>query len=266
MRFESLDIEMLKSRFAEMGTGYSLVYQPTVPSTNDQALKVAENPEAENLLFTTEYQSAGKGRRGRGWDVTDNCSLTFSLLLRPEIPLQNLSMITLVMGMAVAEGIKKASGIDAKIKWPNDIIYQGKKLCGILTETSPDLKAVVIGVGLNVGLCEWPKELAEKAISLEECGWKEASREQVLCQILDSFHHLFALFSKSWDMTYLLEKYDSLLVHKDKQILISAGKNSFEGISEGIDKNGCLLVKKESGQVTLVSAGEVSVHGVYGVL
>lgn len=264
MRFQNLDINLLQSRFAETGTGYSLSYKPEVLSTNDEALAAA-NASAKDMVFLTEIQSAGKGRRGRSWDVTDNSALTFSLLLHPHIPMQSLSMITLVMGMAVAYGIKQTAGLPVQIKWPNDIILEGKKVCGILTEANPELSAVVIGVGINVGRMDWPAELADKAISLEEGGWKTPSREILLCEVLSRFQKLFAKFQKSGDMTLLRKDYDNLLIHKNKPVRILAGKNSFDGTSQGIDKEGCLLViNRKNGMLRHVRAGEVSLQGVYG--
>ncbi len=173
-------------------------------------------------------------------------------------------MLTLVMGMAVAAAVR-SFGLDASIKWPNDVVVSKKKICGILTEmrlSGSEIRDVVIGVGINVNARSYPPELADKATSfLLEAG-HPFERKEVLARVLEIFEGYEELFEKTADLSLLKEDYESLLANKGEAVRVLADP-PFEGRALGIDERGRLLVKREDGSVVLVGAGEVSVRGLY---
>ena len=162
----------LQSIMSSKWAGKNLLIFEKVDSTNNMLRTLAEQGAPEGTLVVAANQTAGKGRRGRSWSAPEGTSIAMSILLRPEFPPERASMLTLVMAMAIARGIREVTGLDAGIKWPNDIVADGKKLCGILTEMSTEMeyiRYVVIGIGINVSMKEFPEELKQKATSLELC-------------------------------------------------------------------------------------------------
>lgn len=240
-------------------------FQPEVGSTNDWAKDLAAAGAPEGTLAVADTQTAGKGRRGRSWKTAEGTSIAMSLVLRPQILPEHASMLTLVMGLSVAQGIRAATGLKTAIKWPNDVVANGRKLCGILTEMSSDLtgiRYVVIGTGINVNTPGFPEEIREVATSIYlELGQKQ-EKEKVMMAVLEAFTHNYALFLKTEDLQELQADYDVLLINRGRQVRVLDPKEPFTGIARGITSTGELLVKKEDGSVTEVYAGEVSVRGI----
>lgn len=176
-------------------------------------------------------------------------------------------MLTLVMGMAVTRAINELFGLDCKIKWPNDVVLNGKKICGILTEMSADadgIKYVIIGCGINVNMTEFPKELQDKALSLRMIIGREVSREEVICYSMKYLEEYYSVFKETEDMSRLMKEYNRMLVSTGCEVCILEKGGEYRGISEGINEAGELLVRKEDGSLVCVYAGEVSVRGIYG--
>ena len=158
---DKITAEEVASRMKTRWAGSKIEFLEKVDSTNNYAKKIAENGALSGTLVLTENQYGGRGRRGRIWENPPGSSIAMTLIVKPKLPPNHASMMTLVMGIAVARACREISGIDMKIKWPNDIVAQGKKVCGILTEMSaePDsIHYVVIGVGINVNIDAFPKE------------------------------------------------------------------------------------------------------------
>ena len=159
----------LESRTHTKYVGQTVYYSHEVDSTNTWAKRLAEEGAPNGTLTTAETQTAGKGRRGRVWKSPEGTSVSMSLLLYPDLEPAKAPMLTIVMGLAVVQGVQRALGVDTRIKWPNDAVLNGKKLCGILTEMSAQIdyiNYVVIGTGINVNQTEFPEEIAEIATSL----------------------------------------------------------------------------------------------------
>ena len=159
----------LESRTHTKYVGQTVYYSREVDSTNTWAKRLAEESAPNGTLTTAETQTAGKGRRGRVWKSPEGTSVSMSILLYPDLEPAKAPMLTIVMGLAVVQGVQRALGVDTKIKWPNDAVLNGKKLCGILTEMSAQIdyiNYVVIGTGINVNQMEFPEEIAEIATSL----------------------------------------------------------------------------------------------------
>ncbi|MCM1191905.1 MAG: biotin--[acetyl-CoA-carboxylase] ligase [Butyrivibrio sp.] len=261
------DREALEAAADTAWAGKYICYFNELDSTNLRAKLEADNGAPEGTLVVADMQTAGRGRRGRSWSSPGGTNVYFTLILRPSFGPDKAPMVTLVMALAVAEGIYETCGLAAEIKWPNDVIVHGKKVCGILTEMSADrgvIRHVVIGVGVNVGQQEFPPEIAAVAASLqEECG-EEVSRTLLTAHIMKAFEKYYESFRQNENLSGVQEKYNSLLVNRDREVRVLDPKGEFRGIARGITPRGELLVEREDGSIQEIYAGEVSVRGVYG--
>ena len=257
----------LESHMNTKWAGHPVSFYDTLPSTNLQAKLDAENGAPQGALVVADRQTAGRGRRGRAWSSPPGKNVYFTLILKPDFPVELASMITLVMGLAVAEGIRNTCPVEAKVKWPNDIVINGRKVCGMLAEMSVErdfVHYVVIGVGINVRLQEFVPEIAEMATCLEqECGQK-VERAELVANVMKAFEIHYESFQRDGSLSGLAEKYNNLLVGRDKEVRVLDPKGEFQGISRGINDTGELLVEREDGTLAEVYAGEVSVRGLYG--
>ncbi len=265
----------IMSRLPEGSICRKVIYCEQVDSTNTKAKQLAEIGEPEGTLVVAEEQTAGKGRRGRGWVSEPGVGVWMSLILRPELAPEESSCITLVTALAVAEGISKTCGLAARIKWPNDIILNGKKVCGILTEMSSEreyIHYVVVGVGINVNTRSFPDESCTKATSLFIEKGGKVDRQALIAACMESFGKYYGQYLKMGNMTLLQEEYDRLLINRDREVRVFHGvkeevdQEQIEtGIARGITPEGALLVETKDGTCTVIS-GEVSVRGVYGYI
>ena len=259
----------LESRMDTKWAGHPLSFYSTINSTNLRAKQDADNGAPEGALVVADMQTAGRGRRGRTWDSPAGKNVYFTLILKPDYVPDKASMVTLVMAMAVAEGIRSTCGAETGIKWPNDIVINGKKVCGILTEMSAEqgyIHHVVIGVGINVGRQEFAPEIATRAASLEgECG-KRVPKAGLVANIMKAFEKYYEVFRKTTDLSLLMEDYNALLVNRDREVRVLDPGGEYTGVSRRINETGELLVELPEGGLSRVYSGEVSVRGIYGYI
>lgn len=247
--------------------GKHICYFKELDSTNIRAKQEADSGAVEGTLIVTDKQTAGRGRRGRSWNSPAGVNVYFTLILKPVYEPDKAAMVTLVMALAVAEGITLTCGLDAEIKWPNDVVVNGKKVCGILTEMSMEhdrIRHVVVGVGVNAGLQEFPPEIAATAASLEAECKRPVSRTALVANILEAFEKYYEGFRRELSLSGIREKYNGRLVNRDREVRVLDPKGEFQGVARGINEAGELLVEHDDGSVTAVFAGEVSVRGIYG--
>lgn len=247
--------------------GHPVHYQKEVDSTNLYLKKLAEGGAEEGTLVLADAQTSGRGRSGRSWTAEPGKNISMSLLLRPQLSADRISMVTLVMGLAVACACRKLYDLPVGIKWPNDVVIHGKKLCGILTELN--MKAgqvdyVVIGTGINVNGTYFPSEIQETATSLHLELGREHSRLELIAECVRQFEGFYEKFLQTEDLSLLQEGYQEFLVNKDQVVRVLEPGKEYSGTALGISKRGELLVLREDGTQTAVYAGEVSVRGVYG--
>lgn len=245
--------------------GKTVHFVKETDSTNSWIRRLAKEGAESGTLAVAEFQSEGRGRFNRKWEAPQGSSIMMTLLLRPEFPPQHASMLTLVMGLSVARAIEKLD-FKVSIKWPNDVVISRKKICGILTEMGTkgnEIDYVLIGVGINVNLKEFPEEMQDKATSLMLESGREFDRSQIIGLIMEQFEENYEKFIKTCDFTYLMEDYERILTNMGQSVRVLDGKKSFEGISRGINKKGELLVERKNGTISEVCAGEVSVRGLY---
>ena len=238
----------------------------SIDSTNTKAKELAEAGHPSGTLVVADQQTLGRGRRGRSWESPAGTGIFMTLMLKPDINPNNASMLTLVAAMATARAITEVTGKAAQIKWPNDIVMNGKKVVGILTEMSAQfdyINHIVVGIGINVHNEEFPEEIAKTASSLLlECGHR-IHRASLIEAFLEEFERLYAVYLETEDMSGLQKEYDSLLVNRGRQVRVLDPKEPFEGKAMGITKKGELIVDTWESR-KLVSSGEVSVRGIYG--
>lgn len=247
--------------------GQHVIYKESTDSTNQDALELGEKGAEEGTLVVADCQKAGKGRRGRSWVSPAGTNIYFTLLLKPSFKPDKAPTLTLVMALSVAQALKQETGIEAGIKWPNDLVLNGKKICGILTEMTlkqTKIQAVVIGVGINVGQMNFPKELTDKAASLEmECGIK-VQRAPLIARIMECFEKNYDIYRRDENLAGLKKAYEECLVNRNQSVRVLDPAGEYDGIARGIHENGELLVELADGTCRQVYAGEVSVRGIYG--
>jgi len=201
-------------------------------------------------LVVADHQTQGRGRRGRSWDSSLG-GAWFSLLLRPK----QVQGLTILAALAVREACGIAD-IQPGIKWPNDILWQGRKLCGILVEASTQGWAVV-GVGINVCQLEFPPELQETAISLQQATGRVITREAVIQAFCESFDRRLPIFEEQ-GIAALLPEYAAHSVTLGRRVFTDG---CIEGIAERLGPQGELLLRLDSGEIKSVWAGDVSIRG-----
>lgn len=257
----------IESRLTTAWVGRQVVYEPVVDSTNNKAKRLAEEGAGHGTLVLADQQSQGKGRRGRSWSTPPGTAVAMTVIVRPGMRPEQASMLTLIMGLAVASACRSLFELDAQIKWPNDIVIGGKKLCGILTEMSAEMNEIhylVIGTGINVNMEEFPMEIRDTATSLcLELG-KKVRRADVIQRCLEYFEQYYDVFMETENLSRLQKLYNQLLVSRDRQVRVLTPGNEYQGISRGINDKGELLVEREDGKTEAVYAGVVSVRGIYG--
>ena len=178
----------IKSRLHTRWVGQTLYYYDEIDSTNTQIKRLAEEDAPHGTLAVADYQSRGKGRRGRAWDSPHGSAIYMSILFRPEIRPDRASMLTLVIGLSVTQAIRSNLGLQAQIKWPNDVVLNGKKLVGILTEMSAQMNYIeylVTGIGINANLREFPEELEDKATSLQKEIGHKVNRSALIAECME---------------------------------------------------------------------------------
>ena len=262
----------IASRLQTQWAGRKLYYFDSTGSTNTDAKRLGEEGNPHGTLVVADIQTAGKGRRGRSWQTLSGTALSFTLLLRPDFAPDKASMITLVMALSVAEAVEEITGAEAGIKWPNDIVMNRKKICGMLTEMTmtpemDEIQYVVVGAGINVNNAdpeEFQEEVRPAATSLRIETGRQYSRVQLLVKVLQRFEENYAIFLETLDLSDLRERYQSHLLNRGAQVNVLDPAGEYTGTAEGIDLQGELIVVRENGEKTPVYAGEVSVRGLYG--
>lgn len=247
--------------------GKNVIYYDETDSTNNRAKEAGNNKEPHGTLFVADMQMAGKGRRGRVWKSPSGSSIYMTILLYPDISPVKAPQLTLIMAIAVAEGIREVTGLETKIKWPNDIVVNGKKICGILTEMSTEIdyiNHVVIGIGINVNMESFPEDIAKTATSLRIEAGKEFRRFELIAAIMEHFEKAYEAVCEAGSLEPIMEDYNRLLVNCGRRVRVLEPEHEYDALALGIDKTGELQVECEDGSRKSVFAGEVSVRGIYG--
>ena len=261
-----MDLCMRTHQLDTIWAGKPCLWFETLESTNDYAKEQIKTAGHHGMVILADAQTAGRGRRGRRWESEVGKTLAMSLCLEPKLPAEKVSGLTLVAALAVAEAIRETTGFTAGIKWPNDIVVNGKKICGILTEMTfcGGSYGVVIGIGINVNNEMFPEEIENIAGSLKLETGNEISREQLLTAVLRKFEEFYETYLQTEDLTLLKEDYEKHLVNRDREVMVLDPAQPYQGIARGITACGNLIVECEGPVYKEVGSGEVSVRGLYG--
>ncbi|BCN29700.1 biotin--[acetyl-CoA-carboxylase] ligase [Anaeromicropila herbilytica] len=256
------------SRMQTNYIGKKVRFYDEVDSTNLVAKKIAEEEESDGLLVVSESQTKGKGRRGREWSSDKGCDIFMSLILKPKINPMNASMLTILAALAVSKSIAKIVEKDTYIKWPNDIILNNKKVCGVLTEMSTEIdyiNHVVIGIGINVNRTSFPNELASMATSLYVETEQKVQRAELIASVVKEFEEMYLVFLEIQTLQPFMKEYNDTLINAKRQVKIIEYGKEYEAIAIGINEKGELMIHDidHPDHVRTVLAGEVSVRGIY---
>jgi BirA family biotin operon repressor/biotin-[acetyl-CoA-carboxylase] ligase len=234
---------------------------PEVASTNTVAMKMASDGAPEGTVVLAETQTGGKGRRGRKW-ISPKGNLYMSVVLRPDIPLYKSPVITLMGAVAVASAIRGIYGVKASIKWPNDILISGRKLCGLLTEMSAEqdrVRHIVLGIGVDANMEPeaLPPDVREHTTTLAAETGGKIDRTALLRHLLRELDRWYGVFLAN--ERDVLQEWEALNVTTGNRVAISGAGEVLEGVAQGIDGEGRLIVRLDDGTVRTVAAGDVTI-------
>ena len=236
--------------------GRRLLYYPDLSSTMDEAGKLGEGDAEEGAVVVAETQTAGRGRQGRNW-VSQPGNLLVSVLFRPT--LEALPFISIIGGVAAARAVRKVTGLEPQIKWPNDLLIQGRKVAGILAESAIAGDSVwyaVLGVGMNVSLnTDQTEEIASFATSVNAAAGKVVPREDLLRQFLMDLDALYLALGQDQSP---IQEWQGLLSTTGQRLEATWGNESFIGVAEGTDPMGNLLLRQDDGSLLTLTAGDVT--------
>jgi BirA family transcriptional regulator, biotin operon repressor / biotin---[acetyl-CoA-carboxylase] ligase len=237
--------------------GKAVHYYDHVASTMDTAIQLAQDKAPEGTVVAAETQTSGRGRLGRSWASPKYKGLYFSIIVRPDTAVSEVASITLMSAVSVCEAVRRVCGLDARIKWPNDILLGQKKLGGILTEMNAGLGRVnycVIGIGINVNSDK--KALVDGAVSLAQQAGSAVNRVELFREILRQFEHYYLKFKKQ-EVGSILDAWRQFSVTLGSRVRIDMHTGRLDGVAVDIDADGGLLVRSDSGLIEKVLAGDV---------
>jgi BirA family biotin operon repressor/biotin-[acetyl-CoA-carboxylase] ligase len=261
-----------------MRLDYDIYRFGKIDSTNSHLLKLGEEGFPEGTVVVADEQTAGRGRFGRSWEAEPQTNLLFSLLLRPHFLQQDeIFVLTFAAAVSVAEVIEKAAGVRPQLKWPNDVLLEGKKVCGILLESSHRaagsrvsyfdsnerdfdsnrLSHVVLGIGLNVNQQSFSPAISSEATSLSLLTGRKFDRDEILSAILANFSSVYESLQKG-DFYSVMKKWRDRSIMFGKKITISLAGKTFEGICDGVTDDGALVLQTGSG-LKKFTAGEITI-------
>ena len=231
-----------------------------IDSTNLEAIREAKAGAHEGLCVVAGKQTAGRGRLGRTWVSEEGAGLYFSIVLRPRLDARNLTLVTLMSAVAVAEALD-SFGISADIKWVNDIHVSGKKICGILSESTdtPAGLAVIVGIGINLRSDNFPPEIANLATSVEAETGSVPDPSSLTGELITHLTGWYQILCRDGGPERVRREWTRRSSYATgKLITVKTEVGSFQGITRGIEENGALRVELESGEIRIVQAGEVT--------
>lgn len=245
--------------------GSRVVPRESTESTNRLATDLAETGAADGTLVLSERQTGGRGRLARSWHSAPGQSLTFSLILRPDIAPLRVPQLSLVTAIAIARAIESAPGIEVQVKWPNDLYVGGRKVAGILCDLRAEmdrLHFLVLGIGINVSVPRdsFPAECTETAASLRDFTEQEINRGQLILRILDELESAFEVWLTG-GLAPFREAWRERSLFRGRQVMVDTGHGSpLRGIVRDLRTDGALVLETEDGEHRPLYSGDVSLH------
>ncbi|KAA8786326.1 biotin--[acetyl-CoA-carboxylase] ligase [Paenibacillus amylolyticus] len=261
-RPESIDETALQLALKTTTFGRKAIMLSSTSSTQADVLKLAEEGESEGAVVFAEEQTGGRGRFGRKWFSPPGKGIWMSVLLRPELPLNHTPQLTLMTGVAVCRAIRAFTGAEAGIKWPNDLLINDRKICGILLESAVEDHEVRyciagIGVDVNFDLQDYPKDLQQIATSIQIETGQAIDRTGLAAAILTEMEHLYFLYQKE-GFGVISTLWEALSVSLNRQVTVTNPQGVIEGTAVGLDYSGALVVETQDGARELIISGEVT--------
>jgi len=253
--------DLLKKRLKGSLFGKRVLHFFKTDSTNRVAMELGFTGEPEGAVVMAEEQSAGRGRAGRSWHSEKGTGLYFSILLRPRLCPAQAPLLTMLAGISAQAAVEAVTALKPELKWPNDLLLNGKKLGGILTEMHAEPSAVrfvVVGIGINTNQEKFPAELTSIATSLRKESGRITFRLELLVRLLSQFESDYSRFL-SEGATFVVERFQAASnFAKGRRVRVETGSESYVGTTAGLSPEGLLLVKRENGPPTTVIAGDVT--------
>lgn len=243
--------------------GKELLFFNEVNSTNDVAMEGGAKGLTEGLIVLSEGQSHGKGRMGRTWVSPKNVNIYVSILLRPDISPQYAPVMTMMSAISTARAITDVTGLETQIKWPNDILIEGKKVSGILTEMNAEqerINYVVLGIGINVNMKrpDFPEDLRMPATSLMECSGKKVDRLSLLCTLINTLERDYDELRNSGVMS-IFNQWRSRCNILNRRIRVCLTGGEITGVAEDFTPEGGLVIRLDGREKRVIYAGDVEI-------
>jgi BirA family biotin operon repressor/biotin-[acetyl-CoA-carboxylase] ligase len=243
--------------------GKKVVHYARIASSNDEAENLARAGERDGTVIVAEEQTSGKGRIGRVWRSPRGKGVYLSIILRPELPPARVSFLTLCSAISASEAIQRCAGVRAFVKWPNDVLVSGKKVCGILTELATEADRInyaIVGVGINVNQAASDLAGLPMATSLKIERGEGVSRLELARAFLESMDdHYDLLLAKQYGR--IIDKWLDVSETIGKRIMAqSLSGEKWEGLATGLDEDGCLLLRLDSGVIKRITGGDVEIQ------
>jgi BirA family biotin operon repressor/biotin-[acetyl-CoA-carboxylase] ligase len=264
-----LSLAALKRHLKQKKLKESLLVFPSLSSTNTYLKEQGQKGQQDLLIAVAEEQTQGRGRMQRHFYSPKKEGVYFSILLHPPMQLTEINFLTFFCAIAVCDAIRETCKIEPRIKWPNDVMMDNKKLCGILTEASLEgesgqLQYVVVGAGINLLQKEehFSPDIRNKATSVVLSGGQKCSRAELIAAVLEHFFKIYEAYLKG-EKEQILSRYRDLLMMKNKEITVYDRGGSYSAIAIDIDDEAHLLVVDKEGKQHVLRSGEITVGGIY---
>lgn len=251
-----------------MVTSWMIKQYDTIDSTSLEARRLIGQGYGHGMVISARTQTAGRGRLNRAWDSAEDAGIWFSAVLEPEVPMEQMSLYSFVAAVAVAEAIREVTGISVQLKWPNDVLAGGRKLCGILLELVAERNQplrIIMGIGINASqqISDFPEEVQKKATSLAMETGRVIDRQQVLDAVLKKLAVYSAELEKN-GFSAIKDRWTELSCIRGKGVqILQQGKPVLYGTAIGIADDGVLLIQTEQG-IERIVAGDVSLRAADG--
>lgn len=266
MIHDRFDLNGLEAALAGTRFAGKLHFFPSIESTNTFAMREAERGAADGSVYFADEQTLGRGRGARGWASAPGSGLYVSVVLRPRLAPADVLWLSLAAGLAAQKAVRRTTGLDADVRWPNDLLLGGRKFCGILTELNAEVTRVrhaVVGIGINVHQAEFPEELRGLATSLRMETGREWPRQELLVELLKSLDNEMEALTRLPDAGEAARSVRERLARgstwvRGKRVRVDEtanGGEAFAGTTDGLDERGFLRIRTVDGVRTVLSGG-----------
>lgn len=258
---DKLEMDDIRSRLDSRRFGRELTFYSEVQSTQNAARDLAEAGAPEGALVVADHQSSGRGRMGRSWVSPPGKGIYMSMIMRPSVPIHCAPQLTLLTAVALCRSLRQLTNLDIGIKWPNDLLIDGKKISGILLESTAEderLKYIIAGIGISVNLSEgdYPEEVLAKATSLRIASGKVFSRAAIIAEFLREWEALYDAFLQE-GFGPIAALWESLSVSIGRTVRLTTPQGEMMGVPVGLEPSGAIRVRLEDGTVVSIFSAEM---------